>query len=270
MVTSPILFLALALPVAGALAGFLAGLLGIGGGVVLVPVLYFGLSALGYAPDEVMHVAVGTSLAVIVLTSFSSARAHWRRGAVDETLLKNHGPGIVTGALAGAVIAAIISGAALKTIFGISIAFLALLMVIDPARFTLRQTVPGQPWSSGAGGLIGALSSLMGIGGAVISVPYMSLCNVPIHRAVATASVFGLLIAVPGALGFAVIGWEAAGRPPLSLGYINIPAWALIVPFSYFAAPWGARAAHALPVKGLRRLFALFLVIVAGRMIFDV
>lgn len=253
----------------GALAGFLAGLLGIGGGLVLVPGLYFGLKALGFESEALMHVAVGTSLAVIIPTGLSSARAHWRRGAVRFDLVKQIGPGILIGVGIGTLIAHQIEKQGMTVFFACALTALALLMLINPARFSPLQTTPPQPWMGLSGTVIGVFSSLMGIGGATISVPWMAICRVPMHTAVGTASALGILIAIPAALGFIVIGWQAEGLPPFSLGYINFLAWPLIIPASVLAAPWGAKLAHSVSVDRLRKIFAWFLVIIAAKMMWE-
>lgn len=259
-----------ALAALGVLAGFLAGLLGIGGGIVLVPGLYYIFTTLGFDPAFMMHMAVGTSLAVIVPTGLSSARAHWRREAVDLSLVLRLGAGVVIGVALGTLAADQLSGVLLKAVFAFAIMGLAGVMVSNPARYTIWDAVPGQPWAGLAGIFIGGLSTLLGIGGATISVPYMSMHKVPIRRAVGTAAALGLVVAVPGMLGFMLIGLDAGGLPPFSLGYINGLAWAVIVPFSVLAAPLGAKVAHALPVEYLRRVFAVFMILVAARMLMDV
>ena len=254
----------------GVLAGYLAGLLGIGGGIVLVPGLYYSLTSLGYDPAHMMHLAVGTSLAIIVPTGFSSARSHWKKGAVGMDLVKRIGIGIVIGVVLGTIIADKLDAASMKMIFAVALIILATIMVINPSRFDLLKNVPGQPWSGLAGIFIGGLSTLMGIGGATISVPYMSICGVKMHKAVGTASALGMVISVPAAIGFMVIGNGQEGMPPLSVGYVNFLAWLLIIPFSVMAAPLGAKAAHALPVNSLRLAFAVFMVFVSLRMLWSV
>ena len=253
----------------GGLAGFLAGLLGIGGGMILVPGLFFSLSALGYTSDHLMHLAVGTSLAIIIPTGLSSALSHARRKAVRMDLVCRIGPGILLGVAVGTFIAGQISGDHLKLVFAVALLALSGLMMIDSTRFHWAKDVPGQPWSGLAGGVIGALSALMGIGGATISVPYMTLCRVPIHQAVGTASALGMVISIPAATGYAVIGWGQEGLPPFTFGYINMLAFFLIAPFSILAAPWGARAAHSISVHALRKVFVVFLMIVSLRMLYD-
>lgn len=254
----------------GALAGFLAGLLGIGGGMVLVPGLYFGLKVLGFESGALMHVAVGTSLAVIIPTGLSSARAHYKRGAVRLDLVRQLGVGVLIGVAIGTLIAARIEEQGMALFFAAALSCLAVVMIVNPARFTPLQDVPHQPWMGLSGGVIGIVSSLMGIGGATMSVPWLAMCRVPIHTAVGTASALGLVIAIPATIGFIIIGWGESGLPPYSLGYINFLAWPLIIPASVLAAPLGAKLAHSVSVEHLRKLFALFLVIVAGKMLWDV
>lgn len=254
----------------GALAGFLAGLLGVGGGIVLVPGIFFILETMrgriGFGAADLIHVAVGTSLAVIVPTGLSSAMAHRRRDSVDFDLVRRIGIGVIAGVAAATVVADGLSGAAMKTIFAAALLGLAGLMFLDPARFRFRDRLPPQPFPALAGALIGGFSALVGIGGATLSVPYMSLHGVPMRRAVGTASALGLVIALPAAFGFILIGLDAPERPPFSLGYVNVLAWGCIVPLSVLVAPLGARAAHKVSVTALRKGFALFMVAVALNM----
>ncbi len=259
------LFLAL-----GAFAGLLAGMLGIGGGVVLVPGIYYFLDLLGYETGHNMHIAVGTSLAVIAPTGFMSARSHWQRGAVRFDLVREVGAGVVIGAGLGSLIAHEMSSESLKAVFACALVFLALIMISNPARFEAFQIKAGRISNALAGGAVGTLSTLMGIGGATISVPYMSLCGVQIREAVGTAAALGLLIAIPATLGFVVIGCMAENLPPFSIGYFNVPAWLAIVPASVLCAPLGAKVAHALPVNLLRKIFAAFMALVAVRMLYGV
>ena len=254
----------------GSVTGFAAGLLGVGGGIVIVPGLFFIFKYLGLAPQEFMHVFVGTSLAVIVPTGFASARAHWKRGAVDLALVKNIGIGIVFGVAIGTGLADFLSGAAMNIIFASVIMCLAVLMAAEPKRFEIYHKIPPQPWSAGAGFFIGAVSTLVGIGGATLSVPFMSLCRVPIHKAIGSAAALGLVIALPASIGFIIIGWGEAGLPPYSFGYVNILIWTLIAPMSVFFAPIGAAVSHKIPVNALRKLFAVFIVVVAIKMGFEV
>jgi uncharacterized membrane protein YfcA len=253
----------------GGIAGFMAGLLGVGGGMILVPGLYYLFSFLGYDHPNLMHLAVGTSLAIIIPTGLSSARAHWRRGGVRMDIVKQLGTGIVVGVGVGAVIADMLSGHGLKMIFAIALFVFAGLMQIQPEKLKLRSHLPAQPWPSLAGVVVGILSTLMGIGGATLNVPYLTLNGVPIHTAIGSSSAMGLLIALPGAIGFMIIGWHQQGLPPLSIGYVSVLALAVIAPVSVLAAPLGARAAHAIPVKMMKRVFSLFVVIIAAKMLYD-
>lgn len=253
----------------GLTAGFMAGLLGIGGGIILVPGLFFLFRTLGYAPDILMHLAVGTSLAIIIPTGISSARAHFKRGAVKTGLLKHIGPGIVLGVAAGTLIAGILTGHQLTFVFAGALLFFAVLMQIPPkVREDASHTI-GMIKGTIGGLVVGFFSSLMGIGGATLNVPFMTLNGIGIHNAVATASALGPFIAIPGTVGFIVIGWGQAGLPPFSLGYINLPAALLIAPLGVFAAPYGAAAAHKVSVKMLRRIFSLFIIVVAGKMMWE-
>ncbi|HEY8190219.1 MAG TPA: sulfite exporter TauE/SafE family protein [Micavibrio sp.] len=252
----------------GIFSGFLAGLLGVGGGIVLVPGLFFSLSALGFSPVHMMHVAVGTSLAIIVPTGLSSARAHWKRHAVRLDLIWKIAPGILIGVLAGTAIADHISGETLKLIFAVALLCLAIVMLADSGRFSRARAIPRQPWPTLAGTMIGLLSTLIGIGGATISVPYMTFCRVSIHQAVGTASALGLAISIPATIGFIMIGHGHDHLPPFSLGYINLLAVALVVPGSVMAAPWGVHVAHKVSVGTLRRIFAVFVMIAALKMLY--
>lgn len=251
----------------GGVAGFLAGLLGIGGGMILVPGLYFGFQLWGFSSPALMHVAVGTSLAVIIPTGLSSARAHYRRGAIRLDLVKRLGAGIVMGVAGGTLIASHIDERGMVMFFAIALSCLAVIMALDLSRYTPLAAMPPQPWAGLSGVVVGIISSLMGIGGATISVPWMTFCRVPIHTAVGTASALGLVIAIPATAGFMIMGWGQEGLPPFSLGYVNLLAWPLIIPASVIAAPWGARLAHSVSVKRLRGFFAIFLIILAVRML---
>lgn len=253
----------------GLTAGFLSGLLGVGGGIVLVPGLYYIFSSLGFPETHLMHMAVGTSLAIIVPTGFSSARSHWKRGNVDLTLVKQIGIGILIGVGIGTYIADLVSGEELQGIFASALLLMAGIMAFKPSRFQIAETIPAQPVPGLVGTIIGALSTLMGIGGASLSVPFMTMYGQAIHRAVGTAAAIGLVISVPAVLCFIVIGQENTGLPPFSLGYINILAWLFITPVSVLTAPFGVRAAHKASVERLRALFAFFLLVVAAKMFWD-
>lgn len=257
----------------GALAGFLAGLLGIGGGIVLVPALYYGYIWLGYSPEYLMHLAIGTSFAVIVPTGSSSVRAHLKRQSVDVDLVKKIGVGVLLGVLCGTQLAQNLSGRELQAIFACAIFILALVMISNPSRFSFLKAPPGPAINGVAGIFIGGLSTLMGIGGATLSVPYMSLCNVSIHKAIGTASALGLVISVPALVGYVFIGLDhniQSMLPPLSLGYVSVPAALIIIPVSVCFAPIGAKAAHSVSVNKLRLIFSFFMIFVSFKMILEV
>lgn len=261
-----ILSFALVLTVAGAVGGLIAGLLGVGGGIVIVPVLFYLLPAAGVAEADRMHVAVATSLATIIATGLVSALSHYRRGGVDVTLLKRLAPAIVVGVLLGVTLGAAASGSTLTLIFAVVALVVAVHMAFFKGR-RLAEGLPPFPWRDLIGLFIGAVSVVMGIGGGTLSVPVFTLCGVPIRRAVGTAAAIGLIIAVPGAIGFAAAGWGEPGLPPGSLGYVNLIGFALVAPLSMLLAPVGARLAHTLPSEWLGRAFALFLAATSVRML---
>ncbi|MCC6597207.1 MAG: sulfite exporter TauE/SafE family protein [Alphaproteobacteria bacterium] len=250
----------------GAVAGFLAGLLGIGGGIILVPGFLFIFHMAGFESASLIHVCVGTSLAAIIPNSIMSAYSHWRRGGVDFSLVRDIGVGLVAGVAAGTMIAGYLPGAALVLVFSCALSVLAVMMVVNPARNRFFPALRAQPWPGLAGMGIGTISTMIGIGGGSLSVPFMSLCGLPVHRAIGTSAALGLVIAVPAAIGFVLIGWGMPDRPPFSLGYINIPAWAAVLPSSLLFVRAGVRVAHGVSVRNMRRIFALFLLVVALKM----
>ncbi len=253
-----------ALLIAGLMAGFAAGLFGIGGGFVVVPALIALLPVLGGAPAEYAHVAIGTSLATIVFTSLRSVQAHARRGAVDFDILKSWAPWIVLGVGAGILLARMIDGRGLTLIFAGGV-FLMALHFIAPwiGDRPMSDRMPtGVMRASIAGGL-GTFSSLLGIGGGTIAVVVMTLCGRSIHRAIATAAGLGFVIAVPGTIGFVIIGLGVPDLPMGSLGYVNVPGAAIIACASMLTAPLGAAAAHSLPAAPLKRVFGLYLLFVS-------
>ncbi|MEM7488004.1 MAG: sulfite exporter TauE/SafE family protein [Pseudomonadota bacterium] len=263
------LFAAL-LVMTGAVAGVLAGLLGVGGGIVIVPILFLVFGALDFPAETSMHVAVATSLATIIPTSISSARAHHRRGNVDVALLRRWAPWLVLGSLVGGLLSFVLGGAALRLIFGVIALAVAINMAV-PRTLTVADALPEARGAQGgiATG-IGGFSALMGIGGGTLSVPILSAFRYPTHRAVGTAAAFGLLIALPGVIGFLASGQGVAGRPPYSFGYVNLVAAALIFPATTLFAPLGARIASALPADRLKLVFAAFLGFTALRMLWEV
>lgn len=259
----------LGLAAAGIFAGTAAGLFGIGGGAVIVPVLFFLFESMGY-PETAMHVAVATSLATIILTSARSVMAHHGRGAVDWDILRTWSPWIVLGAGLGMGASGWINGRALTAIFGVMAFVLAAQLFFGRPSWRLAEDMPGGAARAGLGSSIGALSALMGIGGGTFGVSLMTMCGRPIHRAVATGAGFGIAIGLPAAIVAVPIGWGRDGLPPLSLGHVNLAAFALISVFTVTMAPVGARLAHSLDAALLRRMFAVLLALVAARMLWKV
>lgn len=264
---SSLLPFVIALALTGCVSGFLAGLLGVGGGIVVVPVLYVVLAAFNVDGDLIPYIAVGTSLATIIPTSFQSIRAHHARGAVDGALLKWWGPFVALGVVLGVVIANVADGQLLTLVFGVVALLVAAHMLLTSEGTHLIATLPGRAIQSILATLIGTISTLMGIGGGTLTVPTLSLCNYPVRRAVGTASVIGLIIALPGALGFIINGLGEADLPPFSLGYVNLAGFVLIAATSMFFAPLGARTAHTIEPKWLRRLFGIFLAATSAKML---
>ncbi len=249
----------------GLVVGFVAGLLGVGGGLIIVPVLIFMLHDQGLALGLEPQLALGTSLASILFTSLSSVRAHHRHGAVEWSLVRRIVPGIVVGTLVGAVLAAQVSAFVLKVFFVAFLFYAAIQMWLDFKPATHRE-LPGRAGTLLAGGVIGAVSSWVGIGGGTLSVPFMLWHNVSLHRAIATSSAIGFPIAVAGAVGYVLGGWNVSGLPAGSLGFVYLPALLGIVLGSVLTAPLGARTAHRLPIRPLKRIFALLLLVLALRM----
>ena len=262
-----LLSLSIVMLITGAAGGLLAGLLGVGGGIVIVPMLEFALSRLGVDPSIRMHIAVATSLATIIPTSISSSRAHYKREAVDISLARNWAAWIFIGALLGTWVASLVHSRVLSAIFA-GVAFLvALKMILPLDGKTLTDRVPRGPLMTPVPTLIGFISTMMGIGGGSLSVPILTLLGEPIHRAIGTAALFGLLIAIPGTLGFMLSGYGNPLLPPGSIGYVNLVGLVLIVPMTVLAAPLGARLAHAMNKRHLTLFFGVFLLIVAIRML---
>ena len=253
--------------VTGVVGGILAGLLGVGGGIVIGPVLELVLATLGVDASVRMHVTVATSLATIIPTSISSSRAHHARGAVDTDLLRQWAVAIFLGAITGVILASHVGGDFLSAVFGVVALIVAVKMLLPLDGKTIADTVPGGVAAQAIPFAIGGVSTMMGIGGGTLSVPILTLLNHPIHRAVGTASLFGLLISAPATIGFIVTGWNNPLLPPGSLGYVNLIGFAVIAPVTYFTAPYGARLAHALTKRQLGLMFGIFLMIVAVRML---
>jgi uncharacterized membrane protein YfcA len=250
----------------GAVAGVLAGLLGVGGGIVIVPVLFNLLPFLGVDDSVLMHVAVGTSLATIIPTSIISARSHHKRGGLDMDLLKSLGPLIFVGVVLGTLLGGNARGEVLTGVFAVVALLVAANMAFRREGMVLAQDLPTGPLRWLLGVVIGGFSVMMGIGGGTLSVPLLTAFNVPIRRAVGTASAIGLVIGVPGALGFILAGLGEPNLPPGNLGYANLIGVALIIPMTMMTAPLGAKIAHTINPAMLRKAFAFFLLLTALRM----
>ena len=250
---------------AGVVAGLLAGLFGIGGGAVLVPVFYKTYGLLGIDESVRMHVSIGTSLAIIIPTSMRSFWAHYKKGAVDMALLKAFILPVLVGVLIASAIAASISSAGLRIVFAVIAFTVAFKMLFGRQSWVLGANLPGRVGTSIAGVLIGLISALMGIGGGVLNNSFMTLYSRPIHQAVATSAGVGVLISVPGILGYIWAGWGAVGLPPFSSGFVNWLTVALIIPVTLLVAPYGAKLAHEWPKRRLEIGFGLFLIFVGAR-----
>ncbi len=262
----PLLLIELA--ILGIATGFLAGLLGIGGGMLMVPFITLILNQRGVGPDLAVKMAIATSMATIIFTSISSVRAHHKRGAVRWDIVQRLAPGIVVGSLIGSLgVFALLKGTWLAIFFGLFVSFSATQMFLDKKPKPTRQ-MPGTGGQLAAGSLIGFLSGLVGAGGGFISVPFMTWCNVAIQNAVATSAALGFPIALANVVGYVVSGQSAQNLPPHSFGYIWLPALVVIATCSFFMAPVGARVAHALPVSMLKKVFASILYGLAAYMLY--
>ncbi len=261
--------LALSLVVTGAVAGILAGLLGVGGGIVIVPVLYHSFSLLGVDESVRMHVAVGTSLATIIPTGIASAYSHYKRGGLEPVLLKAWCLPITAGVVAGTLIVGNVSGATLTSVFAVMALLVAVNMAFRKEGVTVADSLPKAPFKQLIAVFIGLFSVMMGIGGGTLSVPILTACGYPVRKAVGTASALGLVIAVPGALGALHYGLAVPARPPLSLGYVNLVGFVLIVPATVLMAPVGARIAHGIAPRFLKQTFAFFLFVTSLRMLYE-
>ena len=250
----------------GVIAGILAGLFGVGGGIVIVPVLFNMLPLIGVDESIRMHVSVGTSLATIILTSIMSSRAHYKRGSLDVDLLKTLGPAIFGGVIIGTILGGNARGEVLTAIFGVVALLVAANMIFRKDGMTVADDLPHGIWRGLLGLVIGAFSVVMGIGGGTLSVPILTAFNVPIRRAVGTAAAIGFIIGVPGALGFIMAGLDAPNLPPGSIGYANLLGFALIVPATMTFAPIGAKIAHTIKPAWLRMAFGGFLFVTSMRM----
>lgn len=250
----------------GTAVGFLAGLLGIGGGMVLVPMLFFVFTAKGFPAEHLMHLSLATGLATILFTSLSSVRAHHRHGGVDWAVARAMAPGIMAGSLAAALAAGLIPSRPLAVFFTGFMFYAAVQMFVEVKPKAARQ-LPGRAGLFAAGAGIGAVSSVLAAGGAFMTIPFLAWCNMPLKRAIGTAAAVGFPIALAGSVGYIVQGMRTQGLPEGTLGYVYVPALALIVAASMPMAPLGARLAHRLPVRRLRVVFSLMLLALALRML---
>lgn len=262
MLSSLLLYLCI-----GAVAGVLAGLLGVGGGLVIVPMVTYSFVLQGIESGVTHKIALATSLATIMFTSISSFMAHHRNGAVLWSVFKTITPGILIGTFVGTKVVTLIPDTPLKIFFIVFLYYTASQMFLNMKPKASRH-IPGPLGNSAAGGVIGAVSSLVGIGGGTLSVPYMTWCNVPIHKAIGTSAAIGFPIAVAGALGNVINGWGLSDIP-YSLGLIYMPALVGIAAASVMTAPFGARLAHKLPIGKLKKIFACLLITVATQMLYE-
>jgi uncharacterized membrane protein YfcA len=260
----------LGLLVTGVFSGLAAGLLGIGGGAIIVPALSTALSLMGYDSDLVQHVAVGTSLAIIIPTGIMSARAHYKRGALDMRVLKLWAPLIVVGTFIGGLMAGYFSGDVLRIVFAV-MAFVIAANIVFAFQTRLMGHLDGSSLTHRISAfVVGYISALMGIGGGSLTVPTLVAFGATMHAAVGTSAAIGVAIAISGTLGFIISGWGVAGLPPLSLGYINLVALVLVAVLAAVFAPMGAAIAHRLDQKTLKYVFAAFLVFVGLNMLWKV
>ena len=250
----------------GAVAGMLAGLFGVGGGVVIVPMLLYCMVRQGFPDEFIMHIALGTSMASIMFTAVSSVMAHNRRGAVRWSVVRKIVPGILVGTFLGSCIASRLSTGFLKIFFVLFLYYVGVQMLADRKPKPSRE-VPGHLGMFGVGNAIGAVSSLVGIGGGTMSVPFMMWCNIAVHEAIGTSAAIGFPIALSGTVGYIFNGFGLPGLPELSCGYVYLPALAGIVCASMLTAPLGAWVAHSLPVRKLKQVFAVLFLVLATRML---
>ncbi|MBI1422250.1 MAG: TSUP family transporter [Gammaproteobacteria bacterium] len=263
-----VVLLILSLLACGVIAGLLAGLLGVGGGIVIVPMLYHVFTLYGIEADIVMPLSVGTSLSTIVLTAWVSARNHHRRGGVDESLVRHWFVPVLIGVVIGTLTAHFISGSLMKTLFGVLLTLVAIHMLISSRHaLTVFSSLPARGVQFILALVVGTGSSMLGIGGGTMMVPILTLFSFPIHRSVATASVFGVIISIPATVGYIYSGWGTSGLPLGSTGYVNWLAFAALVPATVLCAPLGVKLAYRLNVAQLKRAFAVFLLIVGIKMI---
>ena len=260
--------LVMVLSIAGLAAGVMAGLLGVGGGIIMVPVLFQAFIFLEVPEAIQMHLAVGTSLAIIIVTSMQSVRAHAKLGSVDIETIKLWALPIIIGASSGAILARLISADGLKGLFALLALTLGFRILLMPQNSEVIERKLPQIFEILGAGLIGLLSALMGIGGGTFSVPFMALLGKSMHKSVGTSAGIGFFIAVPAALGFVWAGQGSGGLPPYSVGFVNALAFLVMIPTTLIGAPYGARLAHRLEKRKLQIIFSCFLFLMGGRMLY--
>ena len=265
--TSVLLGMLVMLRGGGGVAGVLAGRLVVGGCIILVPAFFYAFQTLGYDGPQLMQMCLATSLATIIVTSVRSVLSHNRKGAVDWEILKGWAPGIAIGAVVGMLTAASLRSGTLQGIFGVLALVIGGYMGLGRSDWRPGQSMPKGIGRAVTSPLVGFLSVLMGIGGGSFGVPLMSLFNTPIHRAVATAAGFGVIIAVPSVIGFLMLPIDPAQRPPLTVGAVNFPAFVVVIAMTLITAPIGVRLAHSMDPKPVKRVFAIFLTLVALNML---
>lgn len=268
--SSELLIVILSLVGTGCFAGFLAGLLGVGGGIVIVPVLFFVFQMIGISPESAMSIAAATSLATMVFTSISSIRSHLKNGNVDVDLLKKLVPFVILGVIAGTVIATRINGLWLSGLFGCIAIMTSLNMLLRTNATPIAKTLPGSFGKGIIATNIGFFSVMIGIGGGTLTVPTLTAFNYPVHKAVGTAAAVGLFIALPGAVGLFLIGQSPADSPPMTFGLVNLLACICLIPLTVIFAPMGAKVSQKLDAKLLKRIFAITLIITGLRMLYQV
>jgi uncharacterized membrane protein YfcA len=253
--------------ITGAISGVLAGLLGVGGGIVLVPAFFYVFGALGFEGPQLMQLCLATSLATIIVTSVRSVMSHNKKGAVDWDILRTWAPGIVIGAALGVLVAASLRSGALQMIFGILALIVGLYMALGKSSLRVSGAMPTGAKRMMSSPILGFMSVLMGIGGGSFGVPFMSLHGVAIHRAVATAAGFGVLIAVPAVIGFLFVPIDPTSRPPFTIGAVKLVAFVVVIAMTLVTAPWGVKLAHAMDAGPLKKAFGVFLTLVALNML---
>lgn len=252
----------------GLLTGLLSGLLGIGGGLIIVPVLGFIFSGLGFSADYIMQLALGTSLAVIVVTSIAASHAHYQQQNVDWNIVKKISIGIALGAFFGSLIAARFDASLLKILFVLYVFSVAVQILSDYAANPVR-TLPASPMLNLVGFGIGCVSSFVGIGGGTLTVPFLMYCNVHTKRAIGTSSAIGFPIAIAATIGYMIAGQQISGLPDKSLGFVYLPAFAIIAASSLISAPFGAVLVQKLSVKKLKKIFAILLIVIGCKMLIE-